>query len=40
MIYLNEADVTNLDAEDIYLAGKVSNLEPFVREEYGTQRSE
>lgn len=39
MIYQSNADVANLEPEDIYLGGKVYNLEPFVREEYGELRS-
>ncbi|KAH9415000.1 Mfi2p [Dermatophagoides pteronyssinus] len=30
----DEADIVNLDAEEIYMAGRLYNLEPFVREEY------
>lgn len=30
----DEADIVNLDAEELYMAGRIYNLEPFVREEY------
>ncbi|OTF71130.1 transferrin-like protein, partial [Euroglyphus maynei] len=30
----DEADIVNLDAEEIYIGGRFYNLEPFVREEY------
>lgn len=33
MIFENKADIVNLDAEDLYLAGRIYNLEPFAMEE-------
>jgi len=29
----DQADVMNVDAEDLYLAGRIYNLEPFAMEE-------
>lgn len=29
----DEADIINLDAEDLYLAGRLYGLEPFIVEE-------
>jgi len=34
LIDRDEADIVNLDAEDLYLAGRLYNLEPFIVEEY------
>jgi hypothetical protein len=34
LIDRDEADIVNLDAEDLYLAGRLYGLEPFVVEEY------
>ncbi|CAG2107132.1 unnamed protein product [Medioppia subpectinata] len=30
----DEADIVNLDAEDLYLAGRLYALEPFIVEEF------
>lgn len=29
----DEADILNVDAEDLYIAGRIFNLEPFAMEE-------
>lgn len=33
LIDKDEADITNLDAEDLYLGGRLYDLEPFAMEE-------
>lgn len=30
----NEADIVNLNSEELYLAGRLYNLEPFAMEQY------
>lgn len=35
LIDREEADLVNIDAEDLYLGGRIYNLEPLVIEEYG-----
>ena len=34
LIDRDEADIVNLDAEDLYLAGRLYELEPFAMEEH------
>ena len=34
LIDKDEADIANLDAEDLYLGGRLYDLEPFAVEEY------
>lgn len=34
LIDKDEADIVNLDAEDLYLGGRLHDLEPFAMEEY------
>lgn len=34
LIDRDEADIANLDAEDLYLGGRLFDLEPFLLEEY------
>ena len=34
LIDKDEADIANLDAEDLYLGGRLYDLEPFAMEEY------
>lgn len=33
LISKDQADLMNVDAEDLYLAGRIYNLEPFAMEE-------
>lgn len=34
MVAKDEADIMNADPEELYLAGRLYNLEPFAMEEY------
>lgn len=39
LIDKDEADITNLDAEDLYLSGRLYDLEPFAMEEVNGSKS-
>ena len=39
LIDKDEADIANLDAEDLYLGGRLHDLEPFAMEEYNGSKS-
>lgn len=39
LIDKDEADITNLDAEDLYLGGRLYDLEPFAMEEVNGSKS-
>lgn len=39
LIDRGEADIVNLDAEDLYLAGRLFDLEPFLMEEFNGSKN-